>query len=146
MRSCAYALLVGILAVLSGCAPVYVFRVPSDVQADTTSLQARLREFLESKGLEPIGRSEAMVGPTGCGRGAPDRNAFGRFWQDSWGINRRLVVHEFTCDGAWQIVIISSTDAEAEARQLRDGLKAEFASEIASGSVQVETRCRTAFE
>jgi hypothetical protein len=55
-------------------------------------------------------------------------------------------VHEFSCDGKWQFVIVSSTNAERQAAQLRDALSEEFAREVASGVLAVKTRHRFPLE
>ena len=135
------------VALLAGCAPVYYLKAPSPERVDIATLEARLADYLATQGVKSLGGpSQAMSGDIGCGLTASDRQSFGRFWQDSWGINKRIVVHEFTCDDAWYVVIVSSQDANRDARQLRDGFESAFAPEITSGNLQVKTRCRVALE
>jgi hypothetical protein len=139
------------LALLAGCSPMYVLKAPPSPQLDQNALGKRLADYLTSQGVQSLGGpNQALSGPIGlgrCGLTAEDRQSFGRFWQDRWG-SHRLFVHEFTCDDTWYAVIVSSNDreAESEARQLRNGLKAMFATEIASGALQIKTKCRVALE
>jgi hypothetical protein len=138
------------LALLAGCSPIYVLKAPPSPQVDQDALGKRLADYLAIQGVESLGGpNQALSGPIGrCGLTAEDRQSFGRFWQGRWGGGHRLAVHEFTCANTWYAVIVSSRDgeAESEARRLRNGLKATFASEIASGALQIKTRCRVALE
>jgi hypothetical protein len=142
--SCRLAIVIGLI-LLTGCAPVYIFQVP-EAEPDIALLRSRLREVLAKNDLQSVGRSDAMVGAIGCGRDSPDRNTSMRMWQDSWGINRRITVHDFTCDGKWQVMVVSSTDAHQAADELRKQIEIAFGSEIESGIVRVRKRCRPAFE
>lgn len=150
MRRAHVFIAAGSIAVLPSCSPVYSFRIPPRVLADALAapLAARLDAFLESKGFEPLGQTDRATGDIGCGRNAADRSTFEKEWRDSGFVAEYhwVWVHQFSCKGEWQVMIVSSTNAEREAAELRDALSSEFSPEISSGTMRVETRHRFALE
>ena len=139
-----------LLALLPSCSPIYSFQFPSTRQpgSDATEMRARLEALLQSQGFQSLGPGDRASGDIGCGRTAPDRTTYEKGWRatgflasDHW-----LWVHEFECDGAWWVVIVSSSNAGQPAAQLRDAVSAEFSREIASGALRLETRYRIALE
>jgi hypothetical protein len=130
--------------VLSGCSPVYMVRSNSD----GNSLHLRLKRFLDVQGFQRIGLSERATGDIGCGGSAPDRTTFQKEWRDSgiFTTYHWVWIHEFSCNGVWHAAILSSRNADRQATDLRDALLTEFASEVASGMLHVDTRYRFAFE
>jgi hypothetical protein len=111
-------------------------------------VQERLGALLDTQGFQAIGFSDRATGDIGCGRSAPDRTTFEKEWRDRGFLatHHWVWVHEFSCEGAWHVVIVSSANSERDAAELRDALSAEFAPEITSGTLHVETGCRLALE
>ena len=148
MRKSIYVHLVVIVSfVLSGCSPVYwLSSAPPDIAM--SSSKRHVVSLLEQHGFMPQGRSDLASGDIKCGRRAPDRTTFLKEWKDQGFLveYHRLVVHEFTCDGAWHVVIVASPNSLPEAKDLRDTLSAEFSDEIASGTMVVKTRYRLPLE
>jgi uncharacterized DUF497 family protein len=151
-----FSLLGGIAVVaLTGCSPVYEYQVgPRSLSAgalrgiETEGMQARLVSLLERSEFKSIGLSQNATGDIGCGSAAQDRVTFERRWGGTGVLSayRHVWVHEFTCEGTWHIVIISSRDAEREARELRDAVSTAFEPEINAGVLHIDTRWRLALE
>ncbi len=126
-----------LITVFAGCSPVYSFRVLNTDQAVSAldPINKRVDGFLAQDGFVSLGHSDVATGDIGCGRDAHDRATFQKEWRDtSWLPSYHWVwVHRFSCDGDWYLVIVSSTNAEAEASELEKALVAEFSPEISSG-------------
>lgn len=135
---------------LPGCSPIYTFQFASDAQSeiDRTRLKARLGALLGARGFRTIGLTDQATGDIGCGRNATDRTTFETAWRDKsfMPTHRSVWVHEFSCDGVWHVVIVSSRNADREAALLREALLTEFTPEIATGGLHVDTGCRLALE
>jgi hypothetical protein len=135
---------------LSGCSPIYTFTLPANAEShfDTKPLRARVDTLLSMRGFRAMGSTDRATGDIGCGRDAPDRTTFEKQWRQGGFLATYhwVWVQEFFCEGAWHIVIVSSTNAEREAAELRDALSVEFAPEIRSGTLRVQTRYRIALE
>ncbi len=147
MRASAGLLLVG---VLGGCSPVYWFHIP-EAAPNTLSIEPisrRIDPLLQRNGFVALGRTDVATGDIECGRDAKDRSTFEKEWRDStWLPSYRWIwVHRFSCDDAWYLVIVSSTNAEQQAADLRNALSVEFSHEISSGIMHVRTRHRVPLE
>ena len=144
-----YALMAAIVAVLSGCSPIFAFRTSDKrPEEDRVRLQERLRNLVEARGFHSIGFADRATGDIGCGRSAPDRTTFEKEWRGAGLLasHQRVWVHGFSCKGVWHVVIVSSRNADREAANLRDGISEEFGPEIAAGGLHFDTRCRLALE
>jgi hypothetical protein len=146
-----FALLMGMtIPALGGCSPIYIFQFSSDMrhEIDATDLKARLGALLDARGFRSIGFTDRATGEIGCGRNAPDRTTFEKAWGATsfMATHRWVWVHEFSCEGAWRVVVVSSRSADREAAELRDALSAEFDPEIAAGGLHVEAGHRLALE
>ena len=144
LRSC----VVVTLAALLGCSSIYTFESRprrGATEIDDAAARERLQKTLIAAGFHSIGSSSRATGDLGCGRDASDRHSFQRattgFLSHKW-----VWVHEFSCDGVWHVVIISSRDADPQAAEVRERVAAEFAPEIAVGTLHVDTRHRFLFE
>jgi len=114
-------------------------------QSEVLRAQTHLSSFLADHGFDDLGFSQRAAGATGCGWDSPDRTTFQRYWEESLA-SHWVWVHEFTCEGKWNVVIVSSRGGEEDAEVLRDQLSKEFAPEIASGVMVVKDRWRIALE
>lgn len=147
LRAC--ALLAATVAALPACSPVFSFQTSDKrLGIGRTQMEARLGALLDARGFHSIGLSDRATGDIGCGGSAPDRTTFEKQWRGTnfLAAYHWVWVHQFSCDGVWHVVIISSRNADAEAADLRDALLEEFRAEIASGGLRVDTRCRLALE
>lgn len=145
----AFALMVATVTALPGCSPIFTFQTSDRrPEVDRKRLQERLGALVDARGFRSIGFTDRATGDIGCGRGAPDRTTFEKEWRGTrfLATYHWVWVHEFSCDGVWHVVIVSSRNADKEAADLRDVLSEEFRAEIASGWLYVDTGCRLALE
>lgn len=142
---CATALLL-----LVACSPVYRFQTPAPegLNADQRRMRAQLAEVLRGQGFQNMGAYYRASGDLGCGRAAPDRQTFQKSWRGEtlWMPSFSWVwVQEFSCDGHWSAVILTS-GADEQAEALRELLDTTFADDLAAGRLTLETRHRLALE
>ena len=133
-----------------GCSPVYWFQTPTPegLNADQRRMRAQLAEVLRGQGFQNRGAYYRASSDLACGLDAPDRQTFQKSWRGEtlWMPSFSWVwVQDFSCDGHWSAVILTS-GADEQAEALRALLDTTFADDIAAGRLTLETTHRLALE